>query len=316
MSLAYDATWTEEFRDAANFDVVCSTARIRVHREIMMHRCHAAIPFLNESLVLLNEFGPEAAYVVLSMIYNYGISHMDVDLWSWDVIRLLDFLGADELIRLQDAKTAASLMHSHAYSPSIDTFLIGIPEFPMMTKSWEEIVATCKTWMRSGHSQYLVVHVFPKLAPSLLTAIIGTLARPALFHRSLVPASDYVYTDSYTLPLENGSWTVDVFDTMLTVTLALRTVFDRPDSVCVKVSGPRNNEEFGSMEEAYDCVRQENIRVIAIKADVMCTAFKDALTFEVYDATVLHMATMTVPLCDNLAYFPADITLSFAKLTT
>ena len=315
MSLAYDATWTDEFRDATNFDVVCGTSIVRVHREIMMHRCHAAIPFLNESLVLPSDFGLETAYIVLSMIYNYGISYMDIDEWSWNVIRLLDFLGSDELIRFQDAQTACSLTH-RACSPKIETFLIGIPDFPMLKKSWAEIIATCKTWMRSGQSQYLVVHVFPKLAPSLLTAIIGTLARPALFHRSLVPASDYVYTDTYTLPLENGSWTVDVFDTMLTVTLALRTVFDSPDSVCIKVSGPRNNEEFGSMDEAYDCVRAENISVIALKADVMCAAFKDALTFEVFDATVLHKTTMNVPLRDNLAYFPADIKLSFAKLTT
>lgn len=312
----YDALWTPEFRDAANFDVVCGVEIVRVHREVMMHRCHAPIPFLGESLVLPNQFPIFAIKIVLSMIYHYGNeTFMDLNMWSWDVIRILDFLGADELIRAQDTYTAHVDGIDDVYSDEYESFMIGLPEFPMMRKSWAETVARCKRWMRDGQTQYLVVHVFPKLAPSLLSAIIGAVSRPALFHRSLVPAIDYTYTDAYTMPLEEGSWTIDVFDQMFTVTIGLRTVHDQPDAVTIRIAGQRSSEEFGSMEDAYECVRSEQIRVIAIKADVAWDSVKETLAYEVFDTTVLHAVTVHVPLSANPAYFPPDVKLSFANLT-
>ena len=316
MNLRFDSSWTPEFRDATNFTISCHDASYRVHKEILMHRCKTAILCLNDSVHLPDRFEAKSLGTALSIIYTVGDVSEGIAstmyAWSWDVVRLLDFMGADIILSQLDVAISKEMAEDpiDMFNAGFMRFATGIHEFVhLLPDSWMAFVHLLRFWMQRGHAHRLALHILPRMPPAVLTALVASLSTSVLFPPSFAPSLEYEHMVTHAMPIKCGSWPLRVFDTDLTLSCILAT-----DSLTVNIFGPHHLHQLDSSRDASDLIETLGRRIITIEGDACGVTFRDALAMEVEGSAIVHMTRRDVPRLHAGIEENPFLTLHFGKI--
>jgi len=263
-----------------------------------MHRCKNVLLFLRESVLLPDRFETHSLGTALSIIYTIGDIGEEIALtmhaWSWDVVRVLDFMGADIIISQLDAAITKEMAEDpiDMFNAGFMRFAIGIHDFArLLPESWISFVHLLRFWTQHGHAHQLALHILPRMPSAVLTALVASISTSILFPRSFVPSLEYEHTFTHTMPIECGTWHLRVFQTV-DITLSCRLA---TDSFTIDIFGPHHRRQLDSPLDAADLVESFNRHIITIKGNACGMTFRDALAMEIDGSTILHMTRRDVP---------------------